>query len=148
MLEMVLLLPFLIVLFLGIVDFGRVYYATIEVTQAARAGAQYGAQNTTTANDLAGITTAARNAAPNLGPTPVAVLPTPPRYCLCSDGTSVSCSQRCPVGCTTGCVAPQVYVTVTTQFTFRTFAPYVPVYPFVGVPDIVDLRRTAVMRVQ
>lgn len=143
--EMVILLPLLLILLLGIIDFCRVFYAAIAVTQAARAGAQYGAQSTAKAADFTGIQNAATNGAPNLGPTPIVVLPTPPRYCLCPGATSpdFTCSP-----CPTPGTAPNVYVTVTAQYTFNTFAPYVPVYPFVGLPNTVDLRRTAIMRVQ
>jgi len=45
MLELALVLPVLLLLTIGLIEFGRVAYYSIEVSDAARAGAQYGAQS-------------------------------------------------------------------------------------------------------
>lgn len=45
MVEMALLLPVLLIILIGAVDLGRVFYSYITVTNAAREGARYGAAN-------------------------------------------------------------------------------------------------------
>ena len=46
---------------IGAAEFARAAYAYIEVSNAARAAVQYGAQNDATALDTAGMLTAAKN---------------------------------------------------------------------------------------
>lgn len=57
--ELALTAPVLIVLMLGAIDFGRVYFAQVAVTNAAQNGAAYAAQNATSAADTVGIKAAA-----------------------------------------------------------------------------------------
>lgn len=64
--ETALVLPLLFLLLLGAAELGRVAYAAIEISNAARAGAQYGSQDAGTMGDTNGITTAAQNDASNL----------------------------------------------------------------------------------
>ena len=52
---------FMITLALGAYDFGNLGYQKIAVTNAARAGSQYGVQDMSTAEDTAGMIQAARN---------------------------------------------------------------------------------------
>jgi Flp pilus assembly protein TadG len=63
--ELALLLPVLVLVVLGCVDFGRFAYNYIAVTNAARAGASYGAMNNYTASTqptwVAGIKQTARD---------------------------------------------------------------------------------------
>ena len=51
----------LVTLAIGAFDFGRLGYSKIAVTNAARAGTQYGVQDMSTAKDIAGMIQAARN---------------------------------------------------------------------------------------
>jgi Flp pilus assembly protein TadG len=66
LIEMAISLPILIGLLLGIIEVGRYAYLAIVVTNSARAGAIYGAQNLVNAVNTTGIATAAQNDA-NLG---------------------------------------------------------------------------------
>jgi Flp pilus assembly protein TadG len=66
LLELALTLPMLAALLIGVAEFARVSYVAIEVANAAKAAAQYGAQNGTTAADTTGMKTAAINDAGNL----------------------------------------------------------------------------------
>jgi hypothetical protein len=63
--ELAVILPVLVTIVLGCVDFGRYAFNHIAVTNAARAGAAYGAMNNYTASTYntwaAGITQAAQN---------------------------------------------------------------------------------------
>src|SRR5580704_17094438 len=66
LIALALTLQLLILILLGGAEFARFAWASIEAANAARAGAQYGAQTDITANDTAGIQTAALNDGVNL----------------------------------------------------------------------------------
>jgi Flp pilus assembly protein TadG len=102
-------LPMLVVLLLGAVEFARAAYTGVEVSNAAKAAVQYGAQNSATASDTTGMQTAASNEAPDisLGSTTVST-----SY-ICSDGSSTSGS---PPTCSSASV--ETILTVQTQATF------------------------------
>ena len=57
--EFAIVAPVLCLMLVGMIDTGRYCYFAILAANAARAGAQYGAQNLETAYDTPGITTAA-----------------------------------------------------------------------------------------
>jgi Flp pilus assembly protein TadG len=59
--ELAVLLPFLLLLFVIAVDFSRAFYLSIELANAARTGALYGSFDPTHAVDTTGIQTAAQN---------------------------------------------------------------------------------------
>ena len=61
--ELAVALPLLMIVIAGAVDFGTGCYIAIEVTSAARAGAQYGVQNAATMIDITGMELAAQNEA-------------------------------------------------------------------------------------
>src|SRR5262245_28119887 len=64
--ELAISLPVLILLVVGAGDFARVMYLTIEMTNAARAGAQYGAETLARSKDFTRMQTTAVGAAPNI----------------------------------------------------------------------------------
>src|ERR1700736_118028 len=66
LIELALTVTFLMLVVLGTVDFARLFYAAIEVNDAARAGAQYGSQSVVTAADSTGMVNAAKANATNL----------------------------------------------------------------------------------
>ncbi|MGA7856628.1 MAG: TadE family protein [Terracidiphilus sp.] len=86
--ELALAVSLLTLILVGAVEFSRLAYASIEVSNAARAGVSYGAQSITTAADTTGIQTAAQNDASELtlGTT------TATTSCICSDGTASTCA--------------------------------------------------------
>ncbi len=132
--EMAILLPLLVLMVLGVADFGRMLYHAITLSHAARAGAAYGAQNSGFAGDTAGIQQAAEAEAQNIAPIAV----TSDRLCECTGSAPVSCT-------TPSCGsygAPLAFVEVTATHTFDTIAT------FPGLPSTVPLSRTAKMRVQ
>jgi Flp pilus assembly protein TadG len=57
--EFGLILPVLLILVLGAVDVGRVYYEDVQIRNAARNGTSYGSGSSTSAIDHAGIRAAA-----------------------------------------------------------------------------------------
>jgi Flp pilus assembly protein TadG len=135
--ELALAFSVLGLLAMGIADFGRIYYASIELTNAATAGAIYGSFTVSRSSDIAGMQTAAINEAADLNLTASNVTALP--YCQCPDGTQNDCSNIdfCGVG-----VKMRFYVKVTTNKTFKTMSK------FPKMPNTVDITRQTVMRVQ
>ncbi len=104
MVSVMILIPLLI----GAVEFARVVYAYIEVSNAARAAVQYGAQTHATALDTAGMLTAAKNDY-SLDPNALTLVQSS-YVCSCSDsGSIVSCSDA------TVCPGAHVELTLTVQ---------------------------------
>jgi Flp pilus assembly protein TadG len=130
--ELALIAPVLAIVLLGSADLGRVFYMSIALNNAARAGVQYGAQNATTAANLTAMQTAATNDAAGIS----GVSATASEYCQCPTGASFSCST------TNSCSDKRVYVKVVTSGTFTTLINYP------GLPHTVSLTGTAVMREQ
>jgi Flp pilus assembly protein TadG len=123
-------LPFLLLLLAGVYDFGRAYYAAMEVASAAEAGAQYGLQNIT---NIAGIQNAAK-----LDAADVPSLTATATYgCECSDGTSASVSCTRTPTCTYTIVN---YVKVTTAATFTSTMRWP------GIPRTIPLTAAVTMR--
>src|ERR1700674_2964906 len=108
--ELALVVPVLVVLLMIVGEFLRVYYTTIELNNAARAGVQYGIHSPANASYLKGMQQAALNDGSDIsGMTAVAT-----EYCQCSDGSSVSC------GTAGACSDERVYIEVDTAATFYT----------------------------
>ncbi len=135
--ELAVLLPLLLLIALGTVDFGRVFYMSVEVANAARAGVQYGAQGVTYSTDYTGMVNAAKNDAADIP----SMTATAERFCTCTGSNSrVSCSSPpCTAPLPT---APEIYVQVDTQATFKTLMNYP------GIPSTITLSKEAIMRVQ
>jgi Flp pilus assembly protein TadG len=89
--EMAILSPVFVLLFIGAVDFGRFTYDGIILANAARAAVQYGVQTVTTINAPAGsvqeTTIKAAAAAEAQGLTPAVVTTVLPLICTCADGS-------------------------------------------------------------
>ena len=130
--ETAILVPAMLLLCCGTMDFARVVYAGIEIASAARAGVQYGALTPGNSGNTSGMTQAALTDAADLGST---VTASASNFCACS-GATVDCTSIC-----NGAV-PDGYVSVTANYTFNSSIPYP------GVPQTVVLSRTAKMRVQ
>lgn len=134
--EMAMMLTVLVLLLLAAMDFARLYYMSMAVTDAARAGAQYGAQNRANAANVLGMEQAACNSMQDLACTP-GTNATATSFCQCSGSTTV-------VSCTSpGCASyVQNFVRVTTNSTFH------PVIPYPGIPSSVPFSATVTMQVQ
>ncbi len=132
--ELALMLPILVLLLLIGMDFGRMLYAAIEVSNAARAGAQYGAQSLITAADSAGMQAAAVADGSN-----VSGLTATATQCTCAAGSLVP---TCSAGYDCSTYSSATFVTVNTSATFTTFATYP------GLPSPVPLSGRAIMQVQ
>jgi len=118
--ELAVVVPFLALLLVGIADFGRANITSSVVAHAAEAGALYGAQDSASAYNSAGIETAATQDAGDVGSITVASRP----YCTCTSSSEVSCSSSC------GAYGiPRMYVSV------RVSKRLDLTFPYPGVPD-------------
>jgi len=115
--EFAFLIPILVTLAIGTVDFGRVGLQKIAVTNAARAATQYGTQDLSTAGDISGMTQAAYD---DYGDDGTVLTVTPRQYCTCpSSSTEVTCGTLC-----TGGEFPYTYVEVTVSRELDLLIPY------------------------
>ena len=129
-LETALLLPMLVLMLMGAVDFGRGYYAAIEVASSAEAGALYGIQNS---SDTAGMVKAAQLDAPDFTQLTATAL----YGCECSDGSSVT------PACGT---APTCTYNVVNYVEVDTVLSYTPILPYPGIPSPIRLTGTSRLR--
>ena len=133
LIELALIMPVFATILIGSAELARLAYASIEVTNAARAGVQYGAQSNMTGVDLTGMENVAKAAGPNVS----SMNATASLSCVCSDGTSITCSN------TTACTARiQEYVQVNTSATMD------PMFHLPGLPKTYTLTGAAVQRVE
>jgi Flp pilus assembly protein TadG len=115
--ELAILLPFLAFLFVIAVDWARLFYYSVTVTNCARNGALYNSDPVAQAiSPYPNVTQAALADAPNLSPTPT-------------------------VSSTSGTDAYGAYVEVTVSYPFQT------VTNFPGVPNTTNVVRTVRMSV-
>lgn len=140
--EVALLLPLLFLLLVGGAEVGRLAYAAIEVSNAARAGVAYGAQTHATAADYNGIKQAALADAPD-----IASLTVSPQTlaCSCQDTTGTVTSITCSSTALTACPRPSIIledVQVNTSATFNTG------FHLPGLPSSFSLQGQAIMRVE
>jgi Flp pilus assembly protein TadG len=115
-------------LLFGTADFGRMFYTSIEVANAAAAGATYGSRLAANMTDTTGISTGAKNEAPEISSLQV----TSSEVCQDSSANVISCT-------TSGAYQ---YVKVTTSYTFQTL------FNYPGLPSSVALSKTVMMRGQ
>jgi Flp pilus assembly protein TadG len=147
--EFALILPFMLVITLGIIAIGRYAYFGMVVANAARAGASYGAQrNGGASEDTAGITAAAQADASGNGVGTITTVTVPPSNCMIWVSTTPQPSPNPTAD--PGCATPLptdhtqhilTYVTVTVTGTANAGFNV----PF--IPQMVTQTATATMRV-
>lgn len=129
--ELALVFGILTTIMFGVLELSRAFYASCEVTNAARAGVQYAAVNYSSINLTSIQNAAVADAADLSGVTAVAT-----EYCQCDSGTTVSCA-----GGTCASGAVRVYVKVVTTGQFNTLGKY----PY--IPKPINLNGSAILRV-
>jgi len=135
-------LPVLALLLVVTTDFARVFFVSIAVNNAARAGAQYGSQSNTTAADSSSIKQAACN---DYGITTLAncITALNPTATQCTCGTATVSDPACSGNSYCQNAPSQAnYVVVNTSATFNTILNYP------GVPSSITLSGQAIMQVQ
>jgi Flp pilus assembly protein TadG len=133
--EFAIAVPILALLLVAGSDFARVFFYSIAINNAARAGAQYGSQSVITAVDEDGMETAATNDGSNIpGITATA------KQCTCVTSTVTKC------GGSYNCADyPKAsFVEVDTTATFTTLVNYAAF----GLTNSFTLNGKAVMQVQ
>ena len=99
--ELAVCVPVLLLLLLGAAEFARLAYFAIEMSNAAKAAAQYGAQNSLTAGDTTGMKAVAKMEAPDANSICTNFSTTIQETCTCgssSSATSTSCGTSCATG--------------------------------------------------
>jgi len=132
--EFAITLPVLALVAIIASDFARVYFTGITVANAARAGAQYGAQNTSTSGDTVGMNLAATQDAVNAGVITVSSR----SFCRCDAGEVGNCT----VGNCGAYGEYRLYVEVTASKTVDM------IFRYPGLDLSYTLTRTATFRVQ
>jgi Flp pilus assembly protein TadG len=153
--EIALVSPLFLLMLLGGFELGRVAHFTIEVQNAAHAGAAYGSQNSGTAGVASqpAVTQAAQNDAPDVS----GLTATPGNACVCETLTTGSDPTYAPSSGTISCSDPTIiacsgssstvtyrivsYATVTTQATIN------PIFNVSGLPGSYTLHGYSAMRV-
>ena len=131
--ELAMAVPLLALFLLGIADFSRLFFLSIAVNNAARAGVQYGAQN---AADLDGMKRAAKKDYGVDGLTA-----TPSEFCACPNGSAPPVQQSCtPTPTCTPQSDERDYVQMQTSATFNTLIDWP------GIPSLTTVSANAVMR--
>jgi Flp pilus assembly protein TadG len=140
--ELAIALPVVVLTLFGTIDLARVFYTSIELTNAARAGAQYGAANLAQSANLATMRNTATGAVNITGVTATAAT-----LCQCANNTGAFSptsggANNCTAPATTSCPGLHrvLFVTVTAAKTFNLAG---------GVAGItsIGLLRTATLRV-
>lgn len=129
--ELVVVFPVVLLLLVGVIDYGRLFYTSVTVSNAARAGAEYGQFDIGHQVDTTGMRIAGQADGIDAGNITI----TARNYCECG-GASHSCTL-----CSGG-VAPEGYVEVTAT---KSVSMYLP-YP--GLQNPVTVTRTATFRSQ
>lgn len=129
--ELAVALSLLTLILLGAVQFGQIAFTSIAVSNAAKAGVQYGTQSGFTAADTTGISNAANASASNL----TGMTVSSSNACVCADGTASTCLN-------TDCSNSRIIqtLTVSTQYTLT---------PIVHIPKLassITLKGSAVQK--
>jgi Flp pilus assembly protein TadG len=129
--ELALVAPLVLILLIGAAEVARYANFSILVSNAARAGVQYGAQNLVTAADNAGMQSAAQADAQDPSMTATAS-----SFCTCANGNASTCQATdCPNS------HRLVYVKVDTSETYQSMLHYP------GITPSLQIKGHAVMRV-
>lgn len=130
MVELAVILPVLILFAVGVMDYGRVFFRSIMVANAARAGAEWGAYDVTYSSNQPQVQSFSKLDAQEITGLQVSSQ----QVCRCND-TVVNCATTC-----TGYGPARVYVEVTAIDSVTMLLKYP------GLPSKVGISRTATFR--
>src|ERR1035437_660415 len=130
--ELGIMLRLFCTIIIGAAELSRLIYAFNGVSNAARAGVQFGAQNHLTAQNISGMQQAAINDGVNVK----SLTATASNYCVCSNGTVITCANAAST-----CSARIIeYVQVNTSVSMD------PLFHLPGLPTTYTLHSQAIMR--
>src|SRR5215471_7079021 len=145
LIEVALLLPFLVLMMIGVIELGRYAYIGILVGNAARAGAAYGSQSNVQSVNTVGIKNAAINDFQSNGQPGGSLTVTSSVSCGCdSSGTVTTAGCTAVTNPTAGTCASGhwvVILTVTASGTFNSL------FNYPGIPASLAISRQAILRV-
>lgn len=132
-------LSLLVFILIGAAEIGRIAYAAIQVTNAARAAVQYGDQSRTTAADSQGIKNAAALEAPLLPNMNTTIAPA---VCTCAD-------TGLPIACTYNNILPDLCIgsSVVETLTVQTSDNFNPLIDLPGLPSTYPLSAQVTQQV-
>lgn len=135
--EASLTVPFFLLILLGAFNLARAAYVGIEVSDAAKAAVQYGAQNSSTAANTSAIQNAAASDASDLSSltTTVSVAG------VCSDGSA--CTGTGGTCRSTDCPSSHIEAILTVN----TATTYYPSFPWPGISSGISLHGLAVQKI-
>lgn len=145
LIEFAIALPLLMMVLIGLIEFGRVAYFTIQIGNAAHAGAQYGSRNISAGGDVAGMKAAAIADGQNTIANMTAADIVAQNVCTCWTGSAEIPNPPSASVCRQNCVAgrqityAQVTVTGTIHPLFNLGA--------LGLPSQWVVSRTATIQV-
>ena len=138
--ELALVTPLFFSLIMGSVELGRVAYYAIEIQNAARAGASFGAVNVQNANTTASVQQAAKNDAPDVSNL---IVVSPGQLCVCEtvDTTSSSPTPTFnPSSGTTSCKSVTITsCTAESSSSFQNVISYVTVSTSANIDPLVHV---------
>jgi len=118
--EIALALPLLLITVLGLIEFGRVAYFSIQLQNAAEAGAQWGAETSSNTPDFNAIKHAALNDGQNVPGLSV----TASRACYCISSGAQASAPNCSAGDCSGGTRLIQYIQVDTSATVNSLLNY------------------------
>lgn len=133
--ELAVVLPFLIVLLAGVVDYGRAYYVANTVANAARAAAEYGARNPAYSADTAAMRVYGEADAAESGK----IYFTVTRDCKCPPSSAYSANVSCGM---CGIKGPYVFIKVRASKTLSTLLRYP------SLPSTITIARESTFQAQ
>jgi Flp pilus assembly protein TadG len=142
--ELALMIPFLLLLMLGIVEIGRYAYLGILVGNAARAGTAYGMQSLPQSVDTGGIAAAAANDFQRNGQAAANLTVTSSVSCGCDTAGTVA-SQACIGGTAGSCPGGGTWVVTLSVTASGTFAS---IFRYPLIPSSISFSRLSSMRVR
>jgi len=135
--ETALTAPILLVMILGVVEFGRVGYIAVETSNAARAAVSYGSQNQITATDTNGMQAVARLEAIGLTSQNVNLTVNAVGNCSCSSPDTTSVTPFACAGAADTICPPPSHIEQTLNVTVTaTFNPIIHAGNFPGTFSI------------
>jgi len=153
--ELALTAPLFFLLMMGSLEIGRVAYYSVEVENAARAGASFGAVNVQNANTTASVVQAAKNDAPDVSSL---IVVSPGQLCVCETvDTSTNSPSFNPTSGTTSCTSTTItsctaessssFQSVISYITVSTQANVDPMIHVPGLPNTYNLSGYSALRI-
>ncbi len=143
-LELALSLPVFVLLILASAEIGNFAWASVQINNAARAGAAFASLSRANAADITDIRTAAYNEAPRFITAPSTQV-TSNQVCSCVDTSGSPSSIICDQNALTNCASPktiQVFAQVNIQ------VPIAPIIHYPGLPASYTLNAQATVGVE